>query len=104
EMDARMDAGLDTFALDIPPNFQRDLLAGRNPAIQLNIDATRMSQAFAGGGHVQSIVAGEVNEFLDRHRGPSVAPAELVLRARFNEQLNKGWFGAITNVISSITM
>jgi len=43
EMDARMDAGLDTFALDIPPEFQRDLLAGRTPVIQLNVDATRMS-------------------------------------------------------------
>ena len=34
-MDRRMDAGLDTFALDIPPNFQRDLLArqiARDPA------------------------------------------------------------------------
>ena len=29
EMDARMDAGLDTFALDIPPKFQEDVLAGR---------------------------------------------------------------------------
>ena len=29
EMDARMDAGLDTFALNIPPNFQQDVLAGR---------------------------------------------------------------------------
>ncbi len=29
EMDKRMDSGLDTFALNIPPNFQRDLLAGR---------------------------------------------------------------------------
>ena len=29
EMDRRMDAGIDTFALDIPPNFQRDLLAAR---------------------------------------------------------------------------
>src|SRR3546814_9735447 len=48
EMDARMDAGLDTFALDIPPNFQRDLLAGRRPTVQLNVDATRMSQAFTG--------------------------------------------------------
>ena len=35
EMDLRMDAGLDTFALDIPPNFQRDLLAGKLPTIQL---------------------------------------------------------------------
>src|SRR5262249_33939755 len=32
----RLDAGLDVFALNIPPNFQRDLLAGRSPAIQLN--------------------------------------------------------------------
>ena len=31
DMDSRMDAGIDTFALDIPPNFQRDLLAGRAP-------------------------------------------------------------------------
>ena len=52
EMDQRMNAGLDTFALDIPPNFQRDLLAGRSPTIQLNVDATRMSQAFSGSGYV----------------------------------------------------
>lgn len=56
EMDARMDAGLDTFALNIPPNFQRDVLAGRSPAIQLNVDATRMSQAFTGSGYIQTIV------------------------------------------------
>ncbi|MEP9356504.1 ABC transporter permease [Xanthobacter sp. KR7-65] len=104
EMDLRMDAGRDTFALDIPPNFQRDLLAGRSPTIQLNVDATRMSQAFTGGGYVQSIVTGEVSEFLDRERGESASPLDLVLRARFNAELNKSWFGAITNAISSITM
>lgn len=104
EMDSRMDAGLDTFALDIPPNFQRDLLAGRSPTIQLNIDATRMSQAFTGGGYVQSIVSGQVSEFVNHYRGNTVAPVDLTLRARFNPQLNKGWFGAINNVISSITM
>ena len=50
EMDAGMDAGRYTFTLDIPPNFQRDVLAGRHPRIQLNVDATRMSQAFTGSG------------------------------------------------------
>jgi len=104
QMDSRMDAGLDTFALDIPPNFQRDLLASRAPTIQLNIDATRMSQAFTGGGYVQSIVSGEVNEFLAHHRSETVLPVALDLRARFNPELNKGWFGAITDVITSITM
>ncbi len=56
EMDARMDAGLDTFALDIPPRFQEDVLAGRSPTIQLNTDATRVGQAFSGSGYVQTIV------------------------------------------------
>ncbi len=104
EMDSRMDAGLDTFALNIPPNFQRDLLAGRAPTIQLNVDATRMMQAFSGSGYVQSIVSTEVAEFLQGYRAGTSIPVELTLRARFNPQLDKAWFGAITNVISSITM
>ena len=104
EMDSRMDAGLDTFALNIPPNFQRDLLAGRSPEIQLNIDATRVGQAFTGSGYIQSIVSGEVNEFLRRYRGAAAVPVDLVLRARFNQELNKSWFASINNVISSITM
>ncbi|WP_119254698.1 ABC transporter permease [Shinella zoogloeoides] len=104
EMDSRMDAGLDTFALDIPSGFQRDLLAGRAPTLQLNIDATRMSQAFTGGGYVQAIVSGEVDEFLAGHRAQTVLPVSLDLRARFNPELDKGWFGAISDVITSITM
>lgn len=85
-------------------NFQRDVLAGRSPTIQLNIDATRISQAFTGGGYVQSIVSGEVNEFVNRYRGNEPVLVDLVLRARFNPQLDKGWFASINNVISSITM
>lgn len=104
EMDRRMDAGLDTFALDIPPNFQRDLLAGRVPTLQLNVDATRMTQAFTGGGYVQSIATAEISEFLARHRGASTLPVQLNHRARFNQELDRGWFGAVTNVISSVTM
>ncbi|WP_157019110.1 ABC transporter permease [Mesorhizobium xinjiangense] len=104
EMDSRMDAGLDTFALNIPPNFQRDLLAGRSPTIQVNIDATRMSQAFTGGGYVQQIVSSEVDEYVNRYRQVQTLPVDLALRARFNPQLDTGWFSAITNIISSITM
>ncbi len=37
DVDPGMDAGLYTFALVIPPNFQRDVLAGRSPAAQLNV-------------------------------------------------------------------
>ena len=104
QMDRGMDAGDYTFTLNIPPNFQRDLLAGRTPTIQLNVDATRMTQAFNGAGYIQSIVSGEVAKFVDRYRGVSAPPVDLVLRARFNQELNKEWFGSINNVISAITM
>ena len=104
EMDQRMDAGLDTFALDIPPDFERKLLAGDQPVIQLNVDATRMSQAFTGSGYIQSIISSEVNEFLEGYRASSALPVELVQRMRFNPALDKAWFGSITNVITSITM
>jgi len=104
EMDRRMDDGRDTFALDIPPDFQRDLLAGKSPTIQLNVDATRMSQAFSGGGYIQSIVGAEVAEFLARYRDAGAVPVDLVLRSRFNAEMNRSWFGAVTAVITAITM
>jgi ABC-2 type transport system permease protein len=104
EMDARMDAGLDTFALDIPPEFQHDLLAGRRPTIQLNVDATRMSQAFTGSGYIQTIVTEEVRAFAQRYQDVPRFPVDLVLRARFNPQLDKSWFGAIMQVINHVTM
>lgn len=104
EMDARMDAGLDTFALDLPPDFQRDVLAGRNPTIQLNVDATRMSQAFTGSGYIQTIVTDEVNAFAKHYRAAATLPVDLVLRSRFNPELNKSWFGAVMEVINQVTM
>ncbi len=104
EMDARMDAGLDTFALHIPAGFQRDVLAGHHPALQLNVDATRMSQAFIGTGYVQAIVSGEINTFIQDYRVTAPVPVVLALRARFNPELNDAWFGSVVELIGNITM
>ncbi len=102
--DPGMDTGLYTFVLDIPPNFQRDVLAGRRPTVQLNVDATRMSQAFIGNGYIQSIVTGEVTAFSQGYRTLPIWPAELEIRARFNPNLSSVWFGSVMEVINSITM
>lgn len=104
EMDAGMDAGNFTFTLDIPPGFERDVLAGRNPGVQLNVDATRMSQAFAGSGYIQQIVNGEVDSFVRGHRQIARSPVELTLRARFNPGLKNAWFGSVAEVIRFVTM
>jgi ABC-2 type transport system permease protein len=102
--DSGMDAGDYTFALDIPPNFQRDVLAGKSPAIQLNVDATRMTQAFTGSGYVQQIVSDEVTEFVQRHRDGGAPPVSLALRMRFNPNLDQTWFGALMEIINLVTM
>jgi ABC-2 type transport system permease protein len=104
EMDSGMDSGTFTFALNIPPNFQRDVLAGRSPAVQLNIDATRMSQAFSGNGYIQQVVMGEVNEFVQRYRASTALPVDLALRVRFNPSLEKSWFGSIAEIINAVAM
>lgn len=104
ETDAGMDRGEYTFVLDIPPNFQRDLLAGKQTAIQLNVDATRMTQAFTGNAYIQQIISGEITEFLARHRSETALPVDLALRAKFNPSLDKAWFGSLMRIINSITM
>jgi len=103
-MDPSMDVGLYTFVLHIPLNFQRDVLAGRQPAIQLNVDATRMSQAFIGNNYVQNIVNGEVAAFVQGHRASTALPVDLEVRARFNPNLSSVWFGSVMELINSITM
>lgn len=102
--DPSMDVGLYTFVLDIPPNFQRDVLAGYPPTLQINVDATRPSQGFIGNNYIQNIVAGEVAAFVQGHRATTTLPAELEVRVRFNPNLDPVWFGSVMQIINSITM
>ncbi|AGU52958.1 putative multidrug ABC efflux pump, permease protein [Variovorax paradoxus B4] len=104
EVDAEMDSGRQTFVLDIPPGFQADVLAGRSPAAQLNVDATRMSQAFTGSAYIQQMVAAEVREFVQRFRGDAALPVELAMRMRFNPNLEEAWFGSLSELINNVTM
>lgn len=104
QIDPSLDAGIYTFVLVVPPDFQRDVLAGEQPQIQLNVDATRMSQAFTGSQYIQQIVTGEVLEFVQGYRGAAGLPVELAMRMRFNPGLERAWFGSLMEVINSITL
>jgi len=103
EADEGMDRGRYTFALDIPPGFQRDVLAGRQPALQVNVDATQASQAFIGAGYIQRITTAEVAQFV-RPQGAAASPVELAVRMRFNPNLTSKWFSALNELINGITM
>ena len=104
ETDPGLDAGLYTFVLDIPPDFEQDVLAGRKPDIQVNIDATRMSQAFIGAGYIQNIALTEVAEFVRGYRGDTDLPLRLATRVKFNPNLTSAWFGSIMEIINNVTM
>jgi len=104
EMDRGLDKGEYTFVVNIPPYFQKDMMAGKQPSIQLNIDATRMSQAFTGNMIVNQIINGEVSEFLERARMPAEYPVTIEERMRFNANLTASWFGALIEVINLITL
>lgn len=104
DVDAFMDGGRYAFVLDIPPRFEADLLAGRAPVIQLNVDATAMTTAGNGARYVQAIVAAEVTGFLSRADGLAQAPVALTIRAKFNPNLDSGWFMAVMQIINNVTI
>ena len=102
EIDHAMDVGRYVFVIEIPANFERDILALKQPSVQINIDATAMSQAGNGASFIENIIAQEVAAAF-----PAQAPAQpisLVIRPKFNENLKSAWFSAIMMEINDITI
>ncbi len=105
KLDKRMKAGLDSFSIVIPAKFEQDVLAGKKPAIQLNIDATRISQALTGNEHIQQIIMGEVTAFVHKHslnRAPP--PIDVPYRIQFNPEMKESWYGGLRELIDNITL
>ena len=99
-----MDAGRYTFVVDIPPNFQRDVLAGRQPVFQINVDATAMVQAGLGSGYAQQIVTTEISDFVSHSEGAPLEPVNLAVRIAFNPNITTAWFTSVMGIINSISM
>lgn len=99
-----MNAGRYTFVLDIPPNFERHLLGGREPAMQLDVDATAMVQAGLGADYAQQIITTEITNFLSRAEGAPAAPVNLVVRIAFNPNVETSWFTSVMQITNSTTM
>lgn len=104
EIDRVMDAGRYTFVINIPPDFQADVLAGRQPALQVNVDATAMSQAGVGAGYIRSVLTQELAEFLRGRYEVPLSPAEIVVRPLFNPNLEASWFVGVMQIINMITV
>ncbi len=104
EIDDAMDAGRYTFVMDVPPDFERDVLRGRQPQLQVNIDATAMLQAAAGASYIQGIVSDELLEFVHGRGTASPAAARLSTPIMFNPNLTSVWFVSVMELINNVTM
>jgi ABC-2 type transport system permease protein len=71
-----MNKGRYTFVIDIPPDCERYVLAGQQPALQIIVDATAMVQAGLGSGLYQQIIATEIADFLPPCRSGQVIDSE----------------------------
>ncbi|MBR2344896.1 MAG: ABC transporter permease [Lentisphaeria bacterium] len=103
EIDSGMDKGKYTFVVVFPTNFEKDILKGETPEVQINVDATRMAQAFTGAGYIQTIISQEISKFAHKNGIPD-AQAQIVKRNRFNPNLTQSWFSAAVQLINNISM
>ncbi|HTT80129.1 MAG TPA: ABC transporter permease [Stellaceae bacterium] len=99
-----MNDGRYTFVVDIPPHFERDVLAGREPQIQLDVDATAMVQAGLGSDYADQLITTEIDNFASRAEGAPATPVNLVVRIAFNPNVETAWFTSVMGIINSITM
>nr|WP_217705054.1 ABC transporter permease [Peristeroidobacter soli] len=99
-----MDRGLYMFVVSLPPRFELDLRAGRNPAIQVSIDATAMQQAGIGAGYIRNIITDRVSSFLERTDLASPPPIQIVVRRLFNPNAESSWFKSVVAIINQISL
>ncbi len=99
-----MNSGRVTFVIDIPPDFERYVLAGYRPGLQINVDATAMVQAGLGSGYAQQIITTEIADFLSHAEGVPLSTVNLDVRIAFNPNLTTAWFTSVMGIINNITM
>lgn len=104
DLDGLMDKGVYTFVLDIPHGLEADVLTGRSPAIQVNVDATSISQAGVGTAYIREIVSQETARFLKSDNAETLLPIIPVVHALFNPNLEAISFTASMGVINNVTI
>ena len=99
-----MNDGEFTFVVDIPPDFERYVLTGRQPGLQIDVDATAMIQAGLGSAYAQQIITTEIADFLSHAEGVAPPRVDLDVRIAFNPNLTTAWFTSVMAIINNITM
>jgi ABC-2 type transport system permease protein len=104
EIDVVMDSQRVIFVIEIPPKFQADILTGRQPTVQVNVDATASAQAFNGMTYIQNVINNYVTQFITGREGGGGLPVKVVIQAKFNPNFKTSWFTSVMQIVSNLTM
>ncbi|MFA7255741.1 MAG: ABC transporter permease [Candidatus Omnitrophota bacterium] len=104
EVEDAMDKGLFMFVVAIPPRFEDDLRAGRNPEIQINIDATAMQQAGVGTTYIKNIINKRISNYSKRTDKQDSPLVTLIIRKLFNPNGTAAWFLSVVAIINQISL
>ena len=104
DIDPAMERGRYVFVIDIPPNFESDVLSDKNPTVQVDVDATAVALAGNGAVDIQNIVMQETRAYLHKDSGGAIEPVDLDVRIKFNPNLHSMWFTSVMEVINNISI
>ncbi|WP_374593684.1 ABC transporter permease [Aquabacterium sp.] len=104
QVDAALDRGDYIFILDIPPNFEADVIAGRAPSVALQVDATAMTQAGLGVVYLNEIMLREMLDFLNARGIEARLPTRSVTRVLFNPNNQGHWFTGVMQIVTNVTV
>jgi ABC-2 type transport system permease protein len=104
EIERAMDEGRFMFVVVIPPRFEQDLVAGRRPDIQVNVDATAMQQGGIGAGYIHNIITQRLATYLRRTDIDTSGAVNLVQRKMFNPNGVSAWFSSIVAIMNQVSL
>lgn len=104
EINRVMDRTEYTFVIQIPPGFQRDVLAGKAPDIGIDVDGTIIGQAKLGTTYLTKIINNEITKFVHGPRKLPKPPVGLIPRVLYNPNCENSWFMGVVTLTQMITL
>jgi ABC-2 type transport system permease protein len=99
-----LNSGNIIFLVEIPAHFESNLLAGRQPAIQIQSDATAMLQAALGSIYIRQIIFDACSDFLKVKENDQSLYFKTIFRNMYNQNVESAWFISTMQVVTNITV
>jgi len=91
EIDPGMNSQRFLFVIEIPPKFQKDVLAGRQLPFK-SMSMPPRCPGYNGMTYIQNVIINYVTQFISKRDGWSVSRSKCDARKSFNPNLKSAWF------------